>query len=108
MNSSVLIRSRGYLPHWESQRATYFVTFRLANSLPRELVEALRSESKAIERATRANTAASADQERARKLRALIQKAELALDDSLGECHLRNPVLAKAVADTLRQFEGQR
>ncbi len=108
MNSSVLIRSRGYLPHWESQRAIYFLTFRLADSLPRELVEALRSESEAIERAIRANTAVSADQERARKLRALIQKAERSLDDSLGECHMRNPLVAKIVADALRQFHGQR
>lgn len=108
MNSSVLIRSRGYLPHWESQRAIYFVTFRLADSLPRDLVEALRSESKAIERATRANTAVSADRERARKLRALIQKAERSLDDSLGECHMRNPLVAKIVMDALRQFHGQR
>jgi REP element-mobilizing transposase RayT len=108
MNSSVLIRSRGYLPHWESQRAIYFVTFRLADSLPRALVEALRSQSEAIERATRANTAVSADQERARKLRALIQKAERSLDDSLGECHMRNPLVAKVVVDALRQFHGQR
>jgi len=108
MNASALIRSRGYLPHWESQRAIYFVTFRLAGSLPRDLVEALRSESKAIERATRANTTVSADHERARKLRALIQKAERSLDDSLGECHMRNPLVAKIVADALQQFHGQR
>ena len=31
-------RSRGYLPHLETQEAIYFVTFRLADSLPRELV----------------------------------------------------------------------
>jgi REP element-mobilizing transposase RayT len=29
----VTVRSRGHLPHWESERATYFVTFRLADSL---------------------------------------------------------------------------
>lgn len=108
MNPSVSIRSRGYLPHWESPCALYFVAFRLADSLPRELVELLRSESEAIERATRANTAVSADQDRARKLRALIQKAERLLDDSLGECHLRDPRIARIVADALRQFHRQR
>ena len=27
-------RTRGYLPHWESEGGTYFVTFHLADSLP--------------------------------------------------------------------------
>lgn len=108
MNSSVSIRSRGYLPHWESARAVYFVTFRLADSLPRGLVGQLRMQCAAIKRATRANTTVSADQNRARKLRALIQKAERFLDDSLGECHMRDPRIASIVADTLRQFQRQR
>jgi len=30
----VRIRSRGRLPHWERDEATYFVTFRLFDSLP--------------------------------------------------------------------------
>ena len=30
--------SRGYLPHLKREGATYFVTFRLADSLPRELL----------------------------------------------------------------------
>src|SRR5438128_1839740 len=29
------IRSRGVLPHWEVEDSTYFVTFRLRDSLPR-------------------------------------------------------------------------
>ena len=108
MSLSVSIRSRGYLPHWESHHAIYFITFRLADSLPRELVELLRLESEAIARATNAKTAVSADLDRARKLRALIQRAERFLDDSLGECHMRDPRIAKIVADALRQFHGQR
>jgi len=34
-----IIRSGGYLPHWEQQGACYFITFRLADSLPSELLE---------------------------------------------------------------------
>src|ERR1700688_3570382 len=34
-DDKVSIRNRGHLPHWEAENATYFVTFRLADSLPR-------------------------------------------------------------------------
>ena len=36
------VRSRGYLPHWELEGATYSVTFRLDDSLPAEVLRALR------------------------------------------------------------------
>lgn len=36
------IRSRGRLPHWETEGGVYFVTFRLADSLPKEVIEAIR------------------------------------------------------------------
>lgn len=35
---------RRHLPHWRQDGATYFVTFRLADALPREAVEALKAE----------------------------------------------------------------
>ena len=44
-------RSRGYLPHLEAQQAIYFVTFRLVDSLPKEIVLQLRNARKEIERA---------------------------------------------------------
>jgi hypothetical protein len=34
------IRSRGKLPHWEADQANYFVTFRLADSLPQSILQA--------------------------------------------------------------------
>ena len=34
----VTIRDRGRLPHWESEGATYFVTFRLGDSLPESVL----------------------------------------------------------------------
>ena len=108
MNPPAIIRSRGYLPHWESNRASYFVTFRLADSLPSELVDMLRLQRETIRRATRANTAVTADQDRARRLQVLIQRAERFLDDSRGECLMRDPRIAKLIADTLRRFHGKR
>jgi hypothetical protein len=37
-------RTRGYLPHLEIPEGTYFVTFRLADSLPTNLVVSLQKE----------------------------------------------------------------
>ncbi len=93
-------RSRGYLPHWESPNATYFVTFRLADSLPQQLLDQLHKE--------QSLQPAAANQVRATKRRALLKRAEQALDTGLGLCHLRNPRIAQIVADTIRHFDGQR
>src|SRR5947209_19845414 len=41
---SVTIRNRGRLPHWEYESGTYFVTFRLADSLPQEIAKKLKRE----------------------------------------------------------------
>ena len=38
------VRSRGRLPHWEADQAIYFVTFRLADSLPRSVLREFEAE----------------------------------------------------------------
>src|SRR4051812_43443967 len=42
------IRSRGYLPHWELEGATYTLTYRLHDSLPPHVLQRLRDERKAM------------------------------------------------------------
>ena len=37
-------RTRGYLPHLDVPEGTYFVTFRLADSLPTALLVSLKTE----------------------------------------------------------------
>ena len=32
-------RTHNHLPHWQQEGASYFVTWRLADSLPKELLE---------------------------------------------------------------------
>jgi REP element-mobilizing transposase RayT len=101
-------RSRGYLPHLETQQAIYFVTFRLADSLPKELVLQLRKQREALKRASVAATTSSADLVRLRELRALLRKAEQCLDRGLGLCHMRDARIARIVAEAIRHFRGQR
>ncbi len=50
------MRSRGYLPHLEAQKSVYFVTFRLADSLPKELIIELRKQRETLKKASLAGT----------------------------------------------------
>jgi len=76
--------SRGYLPHFDSQDTVQFVTFRLADSLPKEAL---------------ARIAAAAQPESLRD--------EL-LDRSLGNCWLRRGEIAQLVEDAFLAFDGVR
>ena len=104
------IHSRGYLPHVKREGADYFVTFRLADSLPREVL--LRFEAERAERlrqvqvvkATGRKTAAC-DQTLNRDFR---RKIERYLDQGSGACHLRRPEIAELVAGALKFFHGER
>jgi len=94
-----------HLPHWRQDGATYFVTFRLADSLPqvkvRELQE-MRREWEAKHNGPRKD----ADWEEF--TRAVAIKAERCLDEGYGSCHLRQPTFARLLADALVHFNHRR
>lgn len=104
----VSVRTRGYLPHRINDRAIYFVTFRLADSLPRELIGRLRDERRMLEGAGRAGTDVAADRVRLYKVRQVIQQAEKCLDGGLGACHMKDFRVAKIVTDAVQHFDGER
>ena len=108
MTVSVSIRSRGYLPHWERDFAVYFVTFRLADSLPQKLIAEIRREREFIERGKRANTSVEADRVRLAKLNGLLRKAESYLDKGLGRCYMRDARVAAIVARAIQHFDADR
>ncbi|MGB0106938.1 MAG: transposase, partial [Terriglobales bacterium] len=104
----VKIRDRGRLPHWEKDYATYFITFRLADSLPKSVLDRIESERQAIVKtAIGLRRDLSAD-ERARIQRLSTPAIERFLDSGAGACHLQNPAIADEVANTLRYFDEQR
>ena len=76
--------SRGYLPHFDSPETVQFVTFRLADSLPRTLVESLRLREQGLQ---------AFDEE---------------LDTGLGACWLRKPRIATLVETALLHSDGER
>jgi len=101
-------RTRGYLPHVEGREAIYFVTFRLADSLPKELVPQLLKERDTIQNARLSDVTTAGDLARLEELRALMKNAERCLDRGHGHCYLRDSRVAYIVAEALRHFHGQR
>lgn len=99
------LHHRGYLPHWKEDGRAYFVTFRLAGTLPRALLEELRHEKEAL--LARERTArVSETVERLRRHHA--ERIEAYLDAGLGECWLKRPDIGGLVCDALRHFDGGR
>ncbi len=98
------VHSRGYLPHVKREGASYFVTFRLGDSLPesvllqfkREQAEQLR-QLDAIKPALREEI----DREYQRKI-------ERYLDRGAGACFLKQPEIATIVVEALEHFDGER
>ena len=75
------VHSRGYLPHVKREGASYFVTFRLADSLPKELLLRFEQEHAEALRALPANAGRKQTQEVHRELR---RKIERHLDNGTG------------------------
>ncbi|HSP34918.1 MAG TPA: transposase [Thermoanaerobaculia bacterium] len=100
MNRVIRVRSRWSLPHWESADGTYFVTFRLHDSLPSHVVDALASLPKAV------TFPPGSLQEHAELAR--LRFIETHLDMGLGECWLKRPGIAEIVAGALTYFDKER
>ncbi|MCC6573243.1 MAG: transposase [Planctomycetes bacterium] len=101
-------REGANLPHWTRDAATYFVTFRLADSLPEGAKEKLRHEVRELERQIQmgATPLTAEDEDRYAQLRS--EKYEQLLDNGYGECVLRRSEIAEVVANALRFFDGDR
>src|SRR5687767_14689011 len=98
--------TRGYLPHVKREGARYFVTFRLADSLPKEVLLKIQGErAEALCRFHAQRHAAAKMSAEAPPAAALEQiereyrrKLERCLDKGLGECWLRRPDIAALAA----------
>ncbi|PJA28863.1 MAG: hypothetical protein CO189_03855, partial [candidate division Zixibacteria bacterium CG_4_9_14_3_um_filter_46_8] len=103
----VEIRDRGRLPHWEIEGGIYFITFRLADSLPQSVLKAIIAEREDILKTARQAGREVSKAERARLAKLTSKKIERYLDSGAGACHLRNDKVAEVVADAIRHFDGK-
>jgi REP element-mobilizing transposase RayT len=93
------IRDRRYLPHWEVPKGVYFVTFRLAGSLPEFVLEEIRAKS-------RARAPKKTSETLLKKFPA--KEIEKLLDAGHGPKHLARAEVADVVEGALRAFDGVR
>lgn len=98
MNDSTATKgwyTRGYLPHFDAGPIrTQFITFRLFDSLPQNVLERIKQELEI--------------QEPENISREMFVLAESYLDKGIGECFLRRREIATIVKETLLKFNGER
>jgi len=92
MTEKVRKHKRGYLPHYDSEALMQFVTFRLADSLPTFIYDDLKF---------KVQTKQISEIEYHRAI-------ERALDIGNGQNFLKDPRIAKLVAEALIKFDGNR
>ena len=97
--------TRANLPHWQQDGATYFITFRLVDSLPREKLELWAQDREAWLTAHPEPVSDEDWREYHEKFSATIERW---LDQGSGSCLLELPDCREIVENALKFFDGQR
>ncbi len=97
--------TRRNLPHWRQAGGTYFVTFRLADSLPAPLLAEWRADFTAWSRHHPQPWDESTEKEYDSRFATRLERW---LNEGHGSCLLRQPENAGLVAEALRHFDGDR
>lgn len=112
-NEAVRIYTRN-LPHWRQEGVSYFVTFRLADSLPDSVWDSMQEGAgwwrDRMQREMSKGQALSEELEKEwrRFQRRYLVRLERELDSSAGRCLLRDPDARKVAANALHYFDAQR
>lgn len=103
-------------PHWSQSGAIVFITFRTRDSIPRDVVRRwTREKNDWLDRRSLRNgrmwhdVIGSLDEETRKQFNFQFNRQrENFLDTCCGRCVMRQPELAKIVADSLMHFDGDR
>ena len=98
-------RHENHLPHWQQDNATFFVTFRLGDSIP---AAKLNVWGEARDAWLRLHPKPWSHEKEMEYHRLFSRQIEDWLDAGEGSCLLRDPRAAKIVSDALNHFEGSR
>ena len=108
----------GNLPHWRQDNVWYFVTFRLADSLPHDVVEQIKSQRELwlkqhniptdLKQRTQAALKTLSKAELKEYYRLFSERIETLLNAGSGSCVLKEEKIARIVANALRHFNHQR
>ena len=94
-----------HLPHWRQDGATYFVTFRLNDSLPQAKLDELEQVRREWEQR---NPPPHTDARLEQLSQESMGRVEHWLDQGMGSCRLKDHSAAKQVVDAMHHFDGQR
>ena len=102
----------GSLPHWYRENATYAVTFRLEDSFPAKVLNSYRKEKEDLQKRL-AEAEKTSDPKLVQDLQVALgklhrERIEAALDEGMGESWMKNPKIAKIIANSLQHFAGER
>jgi len=94
-----------HLPHWRQKEATYFVTFRLADSIPQTLLRPLKRWREIWERS---HPEPRSEEDWREFAREITNKTESWLDEGYGACELAQPKIAALMRESLCKFQNER
>lgn len=94
--------ARGGLPHLKREGGTYFVTFRLAGTLPREVLVKLKTERETILQQALAAKRPLTWTEQEELFRWYSVRVDQYLDAGHGDCWLKQPETARLVAEAMQ------
>jgi putative transposase len=94
-----------HLPHWRQDGATYFVTFRQHDSLPKAKLLELETLRREWERQ---HLPPQTKEDQEQLARETMLRVEHWLDEGCGSCRLKEPAAAKLVVDALQCFDRDR
>ena len=105
---------QGHLPHWDQAHSTYFITWRTADSIPRDVWLRWREERDTWLLAHDINPSSkdwrfdfeTLDDAARDDFWQFARSLEKELDGCHGECVLRDPLAARCVADALNHSDG--
>ncbi len=97
--------AKRHLPHWEQEGVTYFVTFRLADALPKKKLEQWKSER---EQWLKTHEEPYSSQEMEEYSELFSERINQWLDTGSGSCLLADQGNARIVEDAFHHFDGER
>ncbi|MEM9479259.1 MAG: transposase [Verrucomicrobiota bacterium] len=107
-----ITRKQRKLPHWTREGATYAVTFRLHDSIPKAVVEEYVQEKKRLqfhfEKAVKSGDQKTAQGFRLQQRELYESRIEKQLDAGRGSCWMRDKRIAEIVANAISHFDGDR
>ena len=102
MDKDISVKEKGILPHWHQDAKIQYVTFRMADSLPKNKIEELKNTIRVFEE----------EHPKPWNKNAIIEYNKLIgplegrlLDQGYGSCLLKNPNIRKHVADAIMYYD---